>query len=79
MSAWLRALLILVVVNFALVGFLLYRVVHMAQDGQQARITQCTREPVMRKIVAGAAHYRIIQPEDARTFMATAPKDCPAP
>jgi type II secretory pathway component PulF len=79
MSAWLRALLVLVVVNFALVGFLLYRVVQMAQDGQRARMTQCTREPVMRKIVAGAAHYRIIRPEDARTFEATAPKDCPAP
>lgn len=53
------------------------QVVGQISQGQKARETQCMTFPVAKKLYAGAAKYRIITRADLRTYLASAPRDCP--
>jgi hypothetical protein len=52
------------------------RVGGQVRDGRKAHVTQCAREPILRKLVVAGAHYRLLRPEDVQTFKRTAPV-CP--
>jgi hypothetical protein len=48
-------------------------------DGRKARVTQCAREPVLRKLVVGAHRFPVlgVTAADVDAFTRTAPRDCP--
>jgi hypothetical protein len=64
-----------IAVNFALLIPTLHKQASQAQEGKKARLTQCAREPILRKLVSAGAHYHLINAKDLRTFERTAP-DC---
>lgn len=59
--------------NFVGLGFALNRIGNTAAEGQKARVTQCTREPVYHKLILAGRHYRLLNDADVRHFEATSP------
>jgi hypothetical protein len=64
-----------IAVNFALLIPALRREASQAQGGHQARVTQCAREPIFRKLIVAGEHYHLLSARDVQTFKRTAP-DC---
>lgn len=48
-----------------------------SDQGQMARMTQCAREPVFRKLVVAGRHYGLLNRGDVAVFMRTSPQGCP--
>lgn len=65
-----------IAINFALLIPTLRKQSLQAADGQKARVTQCAREPVIRKLVLAGQHYHLLTAADVADFRRTAPH-CP--
>jgi hypothetical protein len=73
--------MILMAVGIVVEGVLLIPVIQrqatQSEDGRKARVTQCQREPVLRKLVFAGKRFRLLTPADVDAFARTAPRDCP--
>jgi hypothetical protein len=76
-------LMVLMAVGIVVEGVLLVPVVQrqamQSEDGRRARVTQCAREPVFRKLVVAANRFHLVTAADLEAFKRTAPHDCPVP
>jgi hypothetical protein len=75
--------MVLMAIGIVVEGVLLIPVIQrqatQSEDGRKARVTQCAREPVLRKLVVGAHRFPVlgVTAADVDAFTRTAPRDCP--
>jgi hypothetical protein len=73
--------MVLMAIGIVVEGVLLIPVIQrqatQSEDGRKARVTQCAREPVLRKLVFAGKRFRLLTPADVDAFTRTAPRDCP--
>jgi hypothetical protein len=72
------------IINYVLIAQALQRTTQQANAGQNARQTQCDREPVIKKLGLAAYAVRESLPEESRVtreelarFLGQSPKGCP--
>jgi hypothetical protein len=71
------------IINYVLIAQALQRTTEQARSGQNARTTQCDREPVIQKLGLAAFAVRDSLPEESQVtrdeldrFLAQAPRGC---
>jgi hypothetical protein len=72
------------IINYVLIAQALQRTTQQANAGQNARQTQCDREPVIKKLGLAAYAVRASLPDESQVtreelarFLAQSPKGCP--